>query len=862
MKPGSRLGPYEIVAPLGAGGMGEVYRAIDTRLDRTVAIKVLPEHLAADVERRQRLEREARIVSSLDHANICALYDVGHEAGRDFLVIQYLDGETLAERLAKGALPVDRALTCAIEIAGALAAAHKVGIVHRDLKPANLMLTKSGVKVLDFGLARLGRAGNAAPNDVVTVSGAAGGYAVTEQGVVLGTVPYMAPEQVEGKPADARTDIFALGAVMFEMLTGRRAFDGGSPARTMMAILESHPPSVSSLRAGVSAAIDRVIHKCLAKGLDARWQTASDLADELKWLRDTDPASRSAPEATKRSTLRWTIVGGLVGLALAAATWAANVLLTDRPAPLAFTRLTYQRGTISRARFGPDGRTIVYSASWEGRPSDVFMTATGSPDSRALGLASAELLDVSRTGELAMLGPGGVLRVAPLTGARAPRPIADRVITAEWGPDGAAIAAIRAWDPQRSFTPLEFPLGQAFGGSVWNGSAERIRVAPDGRSIVVSETPIMAQVSRLTLVTITGETRDLGTWSSITGFCYRPDGQEIWVSGDRDGSGPGLWTVTPAGEARVLARFPAEPVLFDIAADGRALISTVERRVQMEVGTGTEKRDLSWLSASAVRGITDDGRTVLFEDVSDAPGAARSVWIRTTDGAPATRLGDGRPLEISPDGAWVAAMMTEPSTQLVLYPTGPGERRVIAEGGYDYPAATFLPDGRRLLLVETPSASRTDTPFRLKIADLASGALTSLAPEEGAVHVRHAIAPDGQSVLVKRQGAGFFVVPIDAARWRWSAVQLVPGLEEADMIRRWTRDGVYSMRFEPRALRIDRVQVPSGERTTWKQLAPADVAGISSPGKTGTFAVSADGRSYAYSYERTLSTLYLVEGLK
>jgi predicted Ser/Thr protein kinase len=860
MKPGSRLGPYEIVAPLGAGGMGEVYRALDTRLARTVAIKVLPEHLAADPGRRQRLEREARIVSSLDHAGICPLYDVGHEAGRDFLVMPYLEGETLAERLAKGALPVERALTCAIDIAAALAAAHRAGIVHRDLKPANVMLTKSGVKVLDFGLARLGPAGSTPLTDVVTVS-AAPGYPATQEGTVLGTIPYMAPEQVEGQATDARTDIFALGAVVFEMLTGRRAFDGGSPARTMTAILETDPPAVSSLRSGVPPAIDRVVHKCLAKDPEARWQSARDLADELTWLRDHGPASLSAGAASKQSTRRWVWAGGLIALALATAALTAKALWTVPAAPPAFTRLTFQRGVISSARFSSDGRTIVYSASWEGRPSDVFMTAMGSPESRALGFAGVELVDVSRTGELAMLGPEGILRVAPLTGARAPRDIADRVAAAEWGPDGA-IAAIRAWDPQRSFTPLEFPLGQAVGGSIWKGSAQQIRVAPDGRSIVVSETPLVAQTSRLTLVTMSGEKRDLGTWSSITGFCYRPDGREIWVSGDRQGSGPVLWTVTHGGEARVLARFPVEPVLLDVAPDGRALISTVERRVQMVVGSGTDERDLSWLSASAVRGITDDGRTVAFEDVSDGPGAATSVWIRTTDGAPATRLGEGRPLDISPDGQWVAAMVTEPSARLVLYPTGPGERRVIAEGAYDYPSATFLPDGRRLLLVETPSANPGEMPFRFKIAELASGALADLAPDEGGVHVRHAVAPDGRSLLVKRQGAGFFVVPMEAGRWRWNAVQPVPGLGEPDFIRRWTRDGVYTMRFEPRALRIDRIQVPSGERTTWKQLAPADLAGVSAPGRGGTFSISADGRSYAYSYERRLSTLYLVEGLK
>ena len=845
--------------------MGEVYRAVDTRLARTVAIKVLPEHHAADAERRLRLEREARIVSSLDHTNICALYDVGHEAGRDFLVMQYLEGETLADRLSKGPLSPDRALACAIDIAAALAAAHKSGVIHRDLKPGNVMLTKSGIKVLDFGLARLNTNGGPAGSDGVTVSASPDRYPVTEEGIVLGTVPYMAPEQVEGKATDARTDIFALGAVLFEMLAGRRAFDGSSPARTMMAILDVDPPAVSSLRTGVPMAIDRVVRKCLAKDPDARWQSARDLADELTWLRETTNGSTPATGAPQGSARWWMIAGGLLVLALVSIGLAAQAFLTNSPAPLVFTRLTFQRGTISSARFSPDGHTIVYSASWEGGPSDVFMTATGSPESRALGLPGVKLLDVASTGELAMLRPGGVLTVAPLTGARAPRDIADRVYAAEWTPDGASVAAIRAWDPQRSLTPLEFPLGHDLAQSTWKGSAQQIRVAPDGKSIVVSETPLVAQVSRLTLITLTGETRDLGTWSSITGFCYRPNSREIWVSGDRDGSGPVLWSVTQTGSARIIARFPAEPILFDIAPDGRALISTVERRLQMMVSADGQERDLSWLSASAVRGITDDGKTVVFEDVSDAPGAARSVWIRTTDGAPATRLGEGRPLDISANGRWVAATITGPSARLVLYPTGPGERRILAEGGYDYPAATFLPDGRKLLFVEAPSVNRTEPmtfPFRFKVADLTSGAVTDLAPEEGGVHVRHAIAPDGRSVLVKRQGGGFFIIPFESTTWRWNSVQQVPGLEEGDFIRRWTRDGVYSMRFEPRALRIDRIHMPTGARTIWKQLAPPDLAGVSSPGVGGFFAVTADGRSYAYSYERELSTLYLIDGLK
>ena len=755
MDAGSRLGPYEIIAPIGAGGMGEVYRAVDTRLARTVAIKVLPAHLAADAERRQRLDREARIVSSLDHPNICALYDVGHEAGRDFLVMQYLDGETLAERLAKGQLAIDRALSYSVEIASALDAAHRAGIVHRDLKPANVMLTKSGTKVLDFGLARLAAPATGGPLvDALTVTSAGDSHPMTADGVILGTVPYMAPEQVEGKATDGRTDIFALGAVMFEMLTGRRAFAEPSAARTMTAILQSDPPPVSSIRPGVSAAVDRVVRKCLVKDPDLRWQTARDLADEMQWLRG-DAGITAGPTSLSERPKRQTRIAVALGL-LAIAAMLATPLLIREPAPLTFSRITFQRGTISNARFSPDGHTIVYTALWDGKPADLFMTAGGSPESRSLGLPGLDLLDVSSSGELAMLRPGGILAVAPLTGARAPHDVADKVIAAAWGPQGARLAAVRAWDPQRSFTPLEYPLGQTFGHSPWTGSAQRIRMAPDGSSVVISETPLIAQATRLTLVQTNGGVRDLGTWSSITGYSYAPGGGEIWVSGERDGSGPVLWAVSLGGQARVLARFPGEPVLHDVAGDGRALISMVERRLHMTAVIDGREHDLSWMSASGVRGITDDGRTIAFEDVSDRPGAARSTWIRTTDGAPAMRLGEGRPLDIAPRGDLVASTITGPPAKLVLYPAGPGDERVVAEGAYDYPAASFLPNGEKLLFVETPSAGRVETPFTLKLADVRSGTITPLTSDLGAVHVRHAISPDGRSVLLKRQGGAFF----------------------------------------------------------------------------------------------------------
>jgi serine/threonine protein kinase len=282
---GTLLGPYRVEAPLGAGGMGEVYRAKDTRLDRTVAIKVLPLHLAENPQLRQRLEREARVVSSLNHPHICVLHDIGHQDGIDFLVMEYLEGETLAARLAKGLLPTQQALKCAVQIASALAQAHRRGVYHRDLKPGNIMLTKAGAKLLDFGLAKLrdprvGQAGvEASALPTVTIS-----EGLTEKGTILGTFQYMAPEQLEGKEIDARADIFAFGAVLYEMVTRRKAFEGRSQASLTTAIMSTEPPPISSLQPLTPPALDHIVKKCLAKDRDDRWQNAQDLTSELSWI--------------------------------------------------------------------------------------------------------------------------------------------------------------------------------------------------------------------------------------------------------------------------------------------------------------------------------------------------------------------------------------------------------------------------------------------------------------------------------------------------------------------------------------------------------------------------------------------------
>jgi serine/threonine protein kinase len=332
LSPGYRLGPYEVLSVLGAGGMGEVYRARDIRLDRTVAVKELPAAMAADTERRERFEREARAVSALNHPNICALYDVGRQDDLEYLVMELVDGETLADRLTRGPLPLDQALKLGSEIASALTRAHRQGIVHRDLKPGNVMLTRQGAKLLDFGLARMEVPGSATAGTVLVTHLPTQPRPITQAGAVLGTFQYMSPEQLEGREADARTDIFSFGALLYEAITGRRAFEGASQASLISAIMTGSPTSISSLQPTTPPALDRVIRTCLAKDPDERWQTAQDLGAELKWIAEggsqTSGPVPSVPPRRSRERWAWA-VAGLLGLV--AATAVAQLITVETP---------------------------------------------------------------------------------------------------------------------------------------------------------------------------------------------------------------------------------------------------------------------------------------------------------------------------------------------------------------------------------------------------------------------------------------------------------------------------------------------------------------------------------------------------
>src|ERR1700674_2279236 len=390
--PGRHLGPYEILSSIGAGGMGEVYRARDTRLDRVVAIKVLPTHLADRSELRERFEREARTIAGLNHPHICVLFDIGQQDGIDYLVMEYLEGETLAHRLLKGPLPLEQVLQYAIEIADALDKAHRKGITHRDLKPGNIMLTKTGAKLLDFGLAKLRQ--DVAPatpySELPTVNNA-----ITAEGTILGTLQYMAPEQVEGKEVDARTDIFAFGVVVYEMATGKKAFEGKSQASLMAKILETDPPPMISLTPMTPPALDHVVRRCLAKDPDERWQSAKDICEQLRWISDSGTHSgvmvSALPEQKSRKPLMW-VAGAIVIAVLAIA--AAAFYLRRTPAPAEKQAIRFSVGPPEKGSFSgeirsspsvsPDGSKLVFAADLGSTRSQLWIRSLDSPTARTL----------------------------------------------------------------------------------------------------------------------------------------------------------------------------------------------------------------------------------------------------------------------------------------------------------------------------------------------------------------------------------------------------------------------------------------------------------------------------------------------
>jgi hypothetical protein len=847
LAPGSRIGPYEIASLLGAGGMGEVYRARDHRLDREVAIKVLPATYAADPDRLHRFEIEARATAALNDPNIVAIYDVGAVDGQPYVVAELLDGETLRTAIGGGPLPLRKALSLAQQIARGLAAAHRRGIVHRDLKPENLFVTQDGlVKILDFGLAKLTEAGSVPHSTVST----------TAAGMVLGTVGYMSPEQARGEPSDHRSDIFSFGAVLYEMLSGQRAFQGNSPVETLSAILKEQPPDLTMVVPGLSPGLARIVDRCLEKNRDDRFQSAADLRFALEAI---SGVSTPAAAASRRRRVPWKAVAAVAAVALALAAGVGIGWRRPEPPQPRFRQLTFRRGAVQGARFAADGGTIIFGAAWEGGPTELFSTRPDAPEARSLQMVGTGIFAMSSKDEMAVvLGPEGFGRVegtlarAPLAGG-VPRQLAPGVLAADWRPDGTDLAIVRTSNGREV---LEYPIGKALYDPS-PGHITHIRLSPSGDAIAVLAHPVSGDTAGdVVLVDLDGRATTISSgWNSVLGLAWSPDGREVWFTGTRTGAAQAIHAVTRGGEERLILSAPATLTLHDIAPDGRALVTRDAWGAGVMAyapgsGNGGE-RDLSWLDGSMAWDLSADGTTAVFEESWEGGGRSRSIYLRTTDGAPALRLGDGVPLALSPDKAWVLSTPVA-ADHLVLLPTGVGQARTLPAGPIAsyFPAARFLPDGKRFLV----SAAEKERPSRVYLQSIEGGDPQPVTPE--GVFGRIAILPPGDRFVTRNRERQLAVFAVAGGEG-----QPVGGAERADLPIVVSADGewLYVQGAGAMPAQVARIHLRSGRREPVRALLPPDSAGIMSVLRV---VMTPDASAYAYTFVRALSALYLVDGLR
>jgi serine/threonine protein kinase len=850
LSPGTRLGPYEIVSPLGAGGMGEVYRARDTRLGREVAVKVLLAEVSEDDSRRLRFEQEARSASALNHPNIVTVYDVGSVDSTIYLAMELVEGRTLREMLVDGALPSRKLLDVAVQVAEGLAKAHEAGLVHRDLKPENLIVSKDGfVKILDFGLAKLTESTSSDGRSVLpTVAGGPG----TVPGTVMGTVGYMSPEQASGRDVDFRSDQFSFGSILYELATGQRAFQRNTGAETLTAIIREEPAPFAQANPRVPAPVRWIVERCLAKEPEERFASTKDLARDLRSLRDhlseTSVSEQVAAPTTRKRFPAWLAVAAALLVGAAAGIAGLRLLEGGRTTPeRRLQRLTFRRGTILSARFAPDGRSIVYSAAWDGKPSELFTTRPESPESRSLNLSPASLLAVSSAGELAVsigwrpvLGwesVGTLARVSLEAGA--PREVLENVSEADWAPDGKELAVVRDAGPMRR---LEYPVGKLLHETV--GWLSHPRVSPDGHHVAVLDHPQRGDNLGRVLVLDRGGKTKLEGPPAGTGLAWAGGGREVWFTGATFGA------VTLSGKARTVHDLMGTVTIHDVNPDGRVLLSqNTWRREIVGLAPGeTAERNLTWLNWSWPASLSTDGRTVLFDEQNLPKYLA---YVRKTDGSPAVLLGPHRSGDLSPDGKW-AVVANQEGTELTILPTGAGEARKLPDLGIQTQQSEFFPDGRRILF----SGNETGRGMRLYVYDIGGAKARAISPEGVSLTNSDPISPDGRTVFAFGPDRRLLLYPTGPGEPR-----PIPGIKDEEVAIRWTADGraIWIYRPNEAPTKVYRLDVTTGERTLWKELTPPDPAGVL---QIAPILMTADGKSYVYSYRRTLDELFLVEGLR
>lgn len=856
LQPGSKLGTYEILSSIGSGGMGEVYRARDVRLNREVAIKTIRAGAEASEESIRRFEQEARSLAALNHPNLLAIYDVGTEDGVAYLVSELLEGETLRERLQQGSIPFRKALEYATQIVRALVAAHDRGLVHRDLKPENIFLTRDGqVKLLDFGLAKLIQrktaTGAAMSGDGTTIT--------VDAGKTMGTPGYMSPEQLRGQAVDYRSDIFSFGAVLHEMLCGRRVFGGTSTVDIVAATLNEEPQDLTEINPSVPPATAIIIRHCLEKRPEDRFQSARDLLFDLNSLATTSSASGSTTKwhgsngAKQAKPVKlWWAAGAAVVLAVLAA--LATRLLWPSTTPLpTFTQLTFHRSSISYARFTGDGNTVLYNASWAERPVDIFSTRLGSTESHSLGILNADLLSVSPKGELLVLinrqdvDPWfyrGTLARVPMLGG-SPKEIAEDVQSADWAPNGNNIAASRQVKQEQV---LEYPLGKPLFHT--QGWITDVRVSPHGDQVAFMEHgTINDDRGWVWIVDSDGKSRRLTEeFTDERGLAWAPDGKAVWFTATETGGPYTLYRVTLRGKSDVRFRAPVSLQLLDVAQDGSALLSSHKdlRSVVFLPAGQSVQHDLSWLDQISLFDMSADGKNYLFQYFGEGGGPNYTTYVGSTDGSPPVRIGEGAGVALSPDGKWVIAHLFQ-THQVVLLPTGAGQVRYLQRPGLeDIGEDAFTPDSQSVLF----TAFEPGHPSRCYIQDIDGGKPRPFCPE-GVTRAR--MSPDGKW-LVARQGRRYVVLRTDG-----TDVRPIDGIVAHEQLLRWSGDSkALYVSSVGQPMRLYRLDPFNGRKELIREINPLDPAGII--GYPVLFA-SADGKNVLYTFLRNISELYLVKNL-
>ncbi len=863
---GAAIRRYHIDAKLGAGGMGTVYRATDTHLNRSVALKILSPGAIANPGRRQRFLQEARAASLLNHPNIVTIFDTGVEEVEgqrlDFIAMELISGRTVESLISGSGLALRDTLEYAIQMADALSAAHAAGIVHRDLKPSNVMVTEQGlVKVLDFGLAKMAESTQPDVDDFGATEPVS---FLTEDGIILGTVAYMSPEQAEGKKLDSRSDIFSFGSVLYEMITGRKAFSGDSKVSMLSAVLCKEPPPLDTSLTEFPRDLEVILQRCLRKDPRRRWQSMADLRVALEDVLEVvknPPAVVVTPlaRAAASSRRRWLMpaIAGLVLGAIPAAYLGHRLVHHDPPV---YQRLTYRRGDVLSARFAPGG-TVIYGAQWDGDPVSLFSVQPGSRESRALGLSKSILLSVNSAGEMAILkgvtenGEPGTLARVPYSGGT-PRDILEGVVAADWGPDGETMAVARIVDGRNR---IEYPIGRVLVEDQSRPSPS-IRISPRGDMVAYFDydsevgdySVVVAGLSQPHKILSRG-------WRGTSGLAWSPDGKEIWFAGVHGGVDPALNAVDLSGKQRVLAYTAGYAMLLDVDRQGHALLTNTYSRIGIRCvtpGSATEV-DLAWLDASWLHDLSSDARSILFLELSYGEGRNSAIYLRRTDGSPAVKLGFGNRPVLSPDGKSVLCVRRNgASSELVILSTGAGEAKTLPGPGFHYESskwtpdesAEWTPDGRRVLF----SASEGGHGVRSYTQDVMGGKPVAIT-EEGVRATR--MSADGSVILITGD-------KLSIHSTQGKAERALKGYQSGDVLLRWSADGQSILIRHDDAdtgnIGLYRLNPVTGVRTELREIKPPE------PGAhfLGHLAIAGDGRYYATSYQRDIGILYQVAGIE